>query len=496
MPRPTVRIPLFAMLLLFIVVSSVTVGIVTWYLTRQSGEQTIQMLITRLQEKYVDFFENVLAQRLKTTQAAAVEIRELWQDGAFLRRPWQEEELKILYSMLKGRTLFVSSMHFTTLDGNLFGWGALENSTKTNATLKEPDIITANAYILYKMEGNVYHEYQYDVDGKLLWKSDLWPNHDATTEPWVQVLVQNKSTRAWTRPYQRWITYAARAINQTTGETIMYTGADVSIPFIGQTLKRYTQNDTIYKMQVYVLDTTDKYILGSSDSSFEPYLTTKDEEFTDRPVYLSEIAPKNDYVGVINRTLSSSRELWEADDVQTIQYNLQGRQLFITFKRLRLDSKNTWLIVQVADGTDVIKLVDSNFHSSIITLCGVLVAISVAGFLFSLSIGKALAGLIADLHKLAKYDFTAVTYLKIDAKRSFHTIKEISAIQVAFLETVKEFANHLKSMTDIFSNNPPMVTTFKSTSVPQLSRSCVEQAGVADEEQRQGLPTLPDKSVP
>ncbi|KAJ3077188.1 hypothetical protein HK102_005282, partial [Quaeritorhiza haematococci] len=440
---PNIRIPFFVVLLLFILVSNITVGIVTYHLTRQSGQQTSQMLITMLQEKYVDIVQNVLTNRLNHTEVAAIEIRELWEDGAFIRRPWQQEEIRTMWSILKAQSLFLSSMHFTTLDGNLFGWAAIENLLDIEAKSSDPDIITANAYTLWKMEENIYYEEHYDVDGNLLWTEEPYPEYDASLEPWVQVLVQNNASRQWTRPYGEWFTHATRAINRTTGETIVYTGADLSIPFIGRTLKQYAQNQTAgYDIHVYVIDTTDKFVLGSSDTTFQS-LIFDETGWPVRPVFLDEIANNNTFVRLINTTLTNKPELWESDQMQTLKQQSGSRQLFITFKRIRLDPKNTWLIVQVADGTDIIKLVDSNFDSSIITLCVVLVGICVIGFLFSLSIGRTIVGLVSDLKKLAKFDFAGVEYLKSDRRR-FHFIAEIAMVQQAFLATVKEFSHHLQ----------------------------------------------------
>ncbi|KAJ3086230.1 hypothetical protein HK102_013379 [Quaeritorhiza haematococci] len=469
----SLRIPLFVVLLFFIVISNVTVGLITWHLTRQSGEQTIQMMITKLQEKYVDLVDNVLSNRLKSTEAAAMQLRELWQDGAFVRRTGQREELNTVYSILKAQTLFVSSMHFTTPDGNMFGWAAIENSNMTNVTFSDPDIIKANVYTMYVTESNVYRETFFDINGKLLWESEPSPDYNATTEPWVQVLLENNRTRAWTRPYQKWVTYATRAVNQTTGRTIMYTAADLSVPFIGQTLSRFTQNDTNFKIQVYVLDTTDQYILGSSDNSFEPYVT--EEGLSARPVFLNETAEKNEYVALIQRTLTSpfGSALWKADQVQTLQQQLNGRQLFVTSKRVRLDEKNTWLVVQIADGTDVIRLIDSNFNPSIIALCVVLAVLGIAGFLFSMSIGKTLAGLNADLRKLAKFDFHSVTYLRRD-KNTFHMIREIATIQGAFVEAVKEFAQHIQTTRTLMSpmsSKPKSLTAIGAEDASRGSRS-------------------------
>ncbi|KAJ3067509.1 hypothetical protein HK102_007394 [Quaeritorhiza haematococci] len=438
----TIRIPFFAVLLLFILVSNITVGMVTYHLTRQSGQQTSQMLITMLQEKYVDFVDNVLMNRLNHTEVTAIEIRELWEDGAFIRRPWQKEELTTMFSILKAQTLFVSSMHFTTLDGNLFGWGALGSSPATNATSSDPDIIISTAFTLWKMDANIYYEEQYDIDGNLLASFEPF-EYDATPDPWVHVLVENNARRQWTRPYGQYITHATRAINSTTNETIVYTGADLSIPFIGRTLKQYTQNETGYEVQIYVIDITDKFILGSSDTSFQS-LILDEYEWPIRPVYLDEIAQNNTFVHLINSTLTIKPALWESDEVTTLQHNLAQRSLFLTFKRIQLDPQNTWLLVQVADGTDIISLVDSNFKSAVITLCVVLATISITGFFFSMSISKTLATLIGDLKKLAKFEFADVEYLKTDRRR-FHFIGEIAMIQQEFLAAVREFAKHLQA---------------------------------------------------
>ncbi|TPX70055.1 hypothetical protein SpCBS45565_g02008 [Spizellomyces sp. 'palustris'] len=464
------RIPISALIIMFIVPLATGVAILAWGLTHSAALTSAAKLANSLQEENLGRISADILTRLHAMEKSVDEQKRNWAQGLFQLGDYEngnysgkEDALMRMFSTPIPHADLYMSQHFTTMpDGEFWGINNFLNadSTRTFQLMRQYGL----DWHFYVGDENDYTNRTTPWNGGALDFS--WDN---TANPWVAPIDQTpeparSQLSLWIPPYvldsgglDGWLTFAKPIYNQTK-QYIGIQGSDMAMSWFEGPLKRYAEYIP-YRTATYVfgLHPDKDEIIGASTISSRELIKSAAEGNPDpaflRLLTIPELAANASFWEPVSALYNHLLKMSDGSLYKfvgdypkaSIQLKLSNGQYIVQVEQIQTYNLN-WGIVHIVSQDDILEELHTSNTKTIGTVIGVVAAGCAVGILFTYFLSKALYMITRDLVLLSDFKFTDVLQKDLDKENGmrrpkYSRIAELWQIQRAFHKMVVTFAD-------------------------------------------------------